>query len=91
MEEWNGVSLLPQGPSTVHAYSDASGSFGCGALVPGGAWFVAQWPPHWASVDIAVKELVPVVLAAVLWGPSWTGQHTLFHIDNMAVAQVVRT
>ena len=90
LEEWNGISLFPQGPPTVHAYSDASGSLGCGALVPNGAWFIGQWPPHWACVDIAVKELVPVLLAAALWGPSWRGQHVLFHIDNMAVVQVVR-
>ena len=36
LEEWNGISLFPQEPTTVHAYSDASGSFGCGALVPDG-------------------------------------------------------
>ena len=90
MQEWNGVALFPPGPPSVHVYSDASGSFGCGAVVSNGAWFNAQWPPSWSSVNIAVKELVPVVLAAVLWGPLWRGQHILFHIDNMAVVQVVR-
>ena len=88
--EWNGVSLFPHVPLMIHAYSDPLGSFSCGVLVLDGAWFTVQWPPHWVSVDIAVKELVPVLLAALLWGPCWVGQHVLFHVDNMAVVQVVQ-
>ena len=89
LHEWNGVSLFPSGPPTVHSYSDASGSYGCGAVVPNGAWFNLRWPVTFAGIDIVVKELVPVVLSAVMWGPFWKGQHVLFHIDNMAVVQVV--
>ena len=37
-----------------------------------------------------MKELLPVVLAAVVWGPQWAGRHFLFHTDNLAVVQVVR-
>ena len=33
-------------------------------------WFQAQWPP-WEQVDIATKELVPVAVAAALWGSRW--------------------
>ena len=32
-----------------------------------------------------VKELVPIVCAAALWGPSWAGQHVLCYCDNMSV------
>ena len=46
--------------------------------------------PHWVTMDIAVKDLVPVLLAAVLWSPFLTGNHILFHIDNMALVEVVR-
>lgn len=45
-----GVILL----STLQQiYSDASGSWGCGARI---GWFQVPWPADWQSV---VKELVP--------------------------------
>ena len=37
-----------------------------------------------------MKELLLIVLAAVVWGPQWAGRHVLFHTDNLAVVQVVR-
>ena len=36
-----------------------------------------------------VKELVPIVLAAALWGSAWSGQHVLCKCDNMAVVCAV--
>ena len=33
------------GPPSVHMYLDATGSFGCGAVVPNGAWFNISWSP----------------------------------------------
>ena len=37
-----------------------------------------------------MKELLPIVLAAILWGSHWAGRHILFHTDNLAVVKVVR-
>ena len=68
----------------------ASGRFSCGAVVPNGDWFNLQWPSEWSSVDIVVKELVPLVLTGFLCGPFWSAQNVLFHVDNMAVVQVVQ-
>ena len=34
LREWNGVSLFPAGAPSVRVFSDASGSYGCGAFVP---------------------------------------------------------
>ena len=90
LQEWNGVSLFHHGPPSVHVFSDASGSFGCGAIVLDGGWFNHEWPSCWSAKEIAAKELLPIVLAAVLWGPHWAGRHILFHTDNLAVVQVVR-
>ena len=58
------------------------------AFDPQHEWFNAVWPPHWAQIDIAVKELTPVVLAAAIWGHSWAGKHVKFHVDNIAVVAV---
>ena len=90
LRDWNGVALFPLGTPSVHIFSDASGSFGCGAFDPRGARFSVHWPQHWCEVDIAVKELVPVVIAAALWGTEWRGCHVLFHVDNMAVVATVQ-
>ena len=88
---WPGISvhqfLLLQEPSH-HLYSDASGSWGCGAWsLP--YWVQLPWQgiPHLNS--IALKELFPIVLACALWGASWRGSYILCHSDNTAaVAQV---
>ena len=37
-----------------------------------------------------VKELVPVVLACAILGSQWSGQHVQFHIDNLAVVEVIK-
>ena len=79
LQQWNRISLFHHGLPSVHVFSDASGSFGCGAVVPNGAWFNHMWPSCWSVKDIAVKELLPIVLAAAMWGPRWAGRHILFH------------
>ena len=40
-------------------------------------WFQMPWPQELLEEDISVKELVPVTIAAVLWGPQLS-------TDNMA-------
>ena len=65
--------------------SDASGSWGCGAYTQSGEWFQLEWPDEWLNINIAAKEMVPIAVAAALWGRSWRGQHILFRSDNEAV------
>ena len=38
---------------------------------------------------ITTKELLPLVLAAALWGRSWRGHLVQFWSDNMAVVEVL--
>ena len=86
IEDWNGVSILPLSQPSVTVASDASGSWGCGAFSQlTGEWFQLTWPPSWNQVNIAVKEMLPIVVAAAVWGHLWSGQHILFLSDNMAV------
>ena len=44
-----------------------------------------QWPQQQLEVGISAKEMVPIVMAAALWGGSWSGKHVCFYSDNMAV------
>jgi len=76
-------------PSVVLATS-ASGNWGCGAVgTP--HWFHLKWDGTWSNTNIAVKELVPVILAAATWGKYWAHQKVLVLSDNMAVVQIFRT
>ena len=89
LQLWNGSSFFPLPSPSIHIYSDASGSFGCGAFGPTTGWFQIQWPTHWSTRDITVKELAPIVMAAALWGASWKGHHIRFHSDNIAVVAIL--
>ena len=90
LQDWNGMSLLAPAQPSIHIYSDAAGTWGCGAFDPDHEWFSIFWPSQWAQVDITVKELTPVVIAAAVWGQSWSGMHVRFHIDNTAVVAGVQ-
>ena len=88
IEQWNGVSLLSLPAPAHHIYTDASGSWGCGAIWSP-RWLQLQWPEEWASENIAVMELVPIVAASAMWGACWTGCTVQFHCDNMAIVRVI--
>ena len=85
---WIDCLLLPH-PS-IHVFSDTSGLFGCGAFATPMGWFQLQWPPSWDVDNITVKELLPIVVAAAIWGRAWRGQLVLFHCKNMAVVEMVK-
>ena len=70
---------------------DASGRLGCGAFSSDGQWFQYRCPASWESVHITVKELVPLVVSAALWGRNWQGQTVLCHSDNAAVVFIINT
>lgn len=92
IQDWNGIALFPGLPSGPTIISDASGSWGCGAFCTASLnWFQLQWPPHWASTNIAVKELLPIVISAAIWGSSWRGTIILFKSDNQAAVAALTT
>ena len=68
---WNCRSILPD-PLQAHTVtSDASGTWGCRAVSDTGRYFQLIWPESWSQVNITVKEMVPVVIAVVIWGNEW--------------------
>lgn len=95
--EWNGVSMMSavnkvRPEFEVSIISDASGSWGCGAM-NGREWFQLQWAGHGTSREqnITVKELLPIVLATALWGPGWSGKTVRAQCDNAAVVAIVNS
>ncbi len=54
-------------------------------------WFQVEWKewPGFQKATISSKELLPLVIAAAVWGPLWRGAVVLCHCDNQAVVSVV--
>ena len=72
LESWNGISLMSAAHKRVPEVtftSDASGAWGCGGYWDD-KWFQLAWSDKQCSplVNITVKELIPIVLAAAVWG-----------------------
>ena len=88
-ERWNGISLLwDLGLSKAHLQV-LSGSWGYGAFQDP-LWLQLQWTPRLQLLSIAVKELIPVVLAAATFGHQWSGKVVEFVVDNAAVVEIIK-
>ena len=88
---YNGKTILYQ-PSiaesnAINLFSDASG-LGFGGMY-GYNWVQGKWPDHWASLNIAVLELYPIVLLLQLFGQKMANTMVLFHCDNAAIVEVI--
>jgi len=84
---------MPENISTqstdIHLHMDTSGSFGCGACW-GNHWLQLQWPQGLEEWSIARKELIPIVIACMVWGQQWWQQRVRVHCDNAAVVEVIK-
>ena len=89
LESWNGISLLwnKEHPSLM-VTSDASGRRGCGAFC-NTQWFLLEWPESLPNYHITVKELIPVVIAAAIWGAKWAHSHVRARSDNSAIVAII--
>ena len=88
---WNGRALIiPQGPPDVTITSDASGSWGCGAWCTNW-WFQLQWSQEMLNKHISVKELIPIIIAAIVWGHTLNRKRVLCNCDSSAVVAVINT
>ena len=56
-----------------------------------GHWFSGAWLPTQVSQSIEYKELLPLVLAAYLWGPLWASKRVNFLSDNRSVVEILRS
>ena len=91
LSEFNGSKIIKKINWTTdfdwRFFSDASGQ-GYAAIL-GHKWIQGSFPPEWADMNIAVKELTPIYLAFRLWGPSLSNSKILFHIDNESIVHVL--
>ena len=75
---------LNTGQPDIVVRTDASGSWGCGALCQARLF---QWPcpSALASAAIMVKEMIPIFLACAVWGPMMARKIVKFQCDNTGV------
>lgn len=92
IEHWNGYGLLAAVGGllpSVAIQSDASGSWGCGAVL-GRSWIQLEWPSSWSSRPIAPKEMAPIILSALAFGRQLQHHYVVFESDNSTVVSAIR-
>ncbi len=89
--QWNGTSMLvrfDKANPQVSVTADASGTWGCGAY-EGSRWLQYEWPHHMEASHISIREMIPIVMSAALWGHSWLGKSVRFWSDNSSVVALI--
>ena len=84
IDRWNGKSLFISGKNLVDDevfFTDAAGAVGYGGFFQG-KWFSVAWTTEQLAWDIVAKELYPIVVAAQVWGGSWSGRRVVVKCDN---------
>ena len=47
--------------------------------------------PSTENIDISIKEMIPIVIAAEIWGESWETRRILFRTDKQAVFAALKS
>ena len=92
-KQWNGRAMIYRRQKDYcqgTMVSDASGGWGCGAFFLD-KWFQLEWAGNLEGAHITIKELVPIAIAAAVWGPEWSGQNIKVKCDNAAVVAVLNS
>ena len=76
-------------PADFEISSDAATSNGCAAILCD-SWFALHWPDELDLPHISILELIPIVLAATVWGMFWQGKRLIFKCDNSSVVSVLQ-
>jgi hypothetical protein len=97
LKQWNGRSFFIDENIThvsdLSLYTDASSKHGFGGYFHG-KWFQGRWPDDIQtlgndSLSIALLELYPIMVTAVIWDQEWTGKRIKFCCDNLATVQII--
>ena len=92
LPHWNHRSFMSlhkcQGDPQIVFSSDASGTWGCGAIWSN-RWIQCEWQTTWSGKSIALKELLPIVIACAVWGTSWSHKRIQVLCDNAAVIEII--
>ncbi len=95
LRQWNGVSVFPDDERTLAEdmtfFTDATPKAFAGFY--GGKWFQGEFPPNFITSDVvasmALYELLPIVMAAVLFGSEWEKKRIVVNCDNAATVDII--
>jgi hypothetical protein len=97
LNEWNGTFFFLD-PKITNSTdfdfaTDASSTIGCGAVF-GNEWFAHRWSKDILNLSereksTALLEIIPVVIAAVIWGSGWQRKRILLFCDNQATVHII--
>jgi hypothetical protein len=97
LSDWNGIFFFldPKTTSSIDLQfsTDASSTVGCGAVF-GNEWFSHQWSADMINLPDSMKstallEIIPIVIAAAIWGSRWERKRILLFCDNQATVNIV--
>ncbi|XP_061191730.1 uncharacterized protein LOC133199966 [Saccostrea echinata] len=98
LQNYNGVTVISNNIWTsdtfLQLFTDSAGGQNGGfGIFFSGSWAYSKWPQDWVQSEIirgmTFLELFPVYVAVLIWHESLANMRILFHIDNMAVVQVL--
>ena len=78
----------------IELFTDASSTKGFGGYYAG-KWFQGFWPEELyasetMSLSMALLDLYPIVMAAMLWGHQWSKKRIIFRCDNLGTVHILR-
>ena len=98
LHSFNGQCLFPEknwlSNHILQLFTDSSGNpgLGCGAYFCG-HWVQFPWPIQWHDLplmrNLALLELIPIVLALYLWAPHLSQKRIIFRTDNIALVSII--
>ena len=97
LDLFNGCALIPVlswiSSVDMHLFTDsAGGQFGCASYLEP-HWCFYKWPIEWMDsaliTDITFLELVPIVLAFLLWEKCFQNKKLILHTDNLALVSIL--
>jgi len=97
LDSFNGYCKFPErdwfNDTDLNLFTDSAGvRFGCAAYLDP-HWCHFNWPTSWESSDLArditCLELIPIVLAFLIWLSQLSGKKIILHTDNKALVSVL--
>ena len=69
---WGWFQLNPLQQTQSLPVMRLHGAWGCGVWWRH-RWFQLKWDERAAQLPIVIKEILPIVIAAAMWGHDWQG------------------
>lgn len=87
LRSYNGITMIYTAPpftnEEIGLYTDAS-NMGFAATF-GSHWIQGHWNPLWRQLNIAVRELYPILAIVGIFGHLWKNHTIIFNCDNQAI------